>query len=210
MSPIVDLRPSLLRVRDQGRRASCLAFAASSAHEAHAAAEDHLCVEFLFYHAVSRMPGQDPSRGTSLPAAAAALREDGQPAEAAWPYSTAWVTPWVMPSITAHLHKADLQITDLDFDGVAGKLDKSAPVVLGLVITDAFYRPDALGVVPVRSPDVERGGHAVLAVGYGHDALGNAALLVRNSWGNAWGDAGHAWLMREYVERQLHATAVLA
>lgn len=99
---------------------------------------------------------------------------------------------------------------NLGFDGIIAALDTGATVVLGLVITDAFYRPDASGtVVADVRPDIERGGHAVLAVGYGADSNGLPALLIRNSWGDRWGLGGHGWLPRGYVERQLHETAIL-
>jgi C1A family cysteine protease len=97
----------------------------------------------------------------------------------------------------------------LSFDGVVAALNGGAPVVLGLVITEAFYRPDAAGRVPDRPPDTGRGGHAVLAVGHGVDGTGSPELLIRNSWGEAWGIGGYAWLPRAYVDRQLHETAVL-
>lgn len=208
IAPIVDLRHHLHPVRHQGRRSSCLAFAASTAHEAHAAVGEHLCVEYLFFHAVARTPGQNSGAGTTMAAAAKALLDEGQPVEAAWPYTADAVIPWTPPAIASAFHKATLSPGTLDFDGVVAALDAGAPVVLGLVITDAFYRPDAAGAIADVTPDIERGGHAVLAIGHGADAGGEAALLIRNSWGEGWGSGGHAWLPRAYVERQLHETAV--
>lgn len=53
------------------------------------------------------------------------------------------------------------------------------------------------------------GGHAVAAVGYddkrkiknsdvgGQETVG--ALLIRNSWGTGWGNAGYGWLPYNYV-----------
>lgn len=207
--PSLDLRVGLLPVRQQGRRHSCLAFASSTANEHRAAPGEHLSVEYLFYHAVARMPGKNPAAGTTMAAAAAALAAEGQPVETEWPYTADQITPWMPPTITSTLHKATLTPNKLGFDGVIATLDLGAPVVLGLVITDAFFRPDAEGCVPDKAPDIERGGHAVLAVGYGIDAGGAPALLIRNSWGDGWGVGGYAWLPRAYVERQLHETAVL-
>lgn len=98
----------------------------------------------------------------------------------------------------------------LDFDEIAVTLNQGAPVIIGLVITDAFWRPDTDGRIPDLSPDIERGGHAVLAVGHGTWADGVSALLIRNSWGSGWGQGGYAWLSQSYVERNLLQTAILA
>ncbi len=57
------------------------------------------------------------------------------------------------------------------------------------------------------------GGHAVMAVGY-NDVLQiknstagakatTGALLIRNSWGTGWGDAGYGWLPYDYVLKGL-------
>jgi C1A family cysteine protease len=50
------------------------------------------------------------------------------------------------------------------------------------------------------------GGQAVVAVGYDDDRKirsANGALLVRNSWGPAWGDGGYGWLPYAYVLDEL-------
>lgn len=210
MVPSVDLRPYLLPVRDQGRRQSCLAFATSTAHEHHVGPGELLSVEYLFYHAVARMPGADPSTGTTMAAAAAALADNGQPMEAVWPYSLVQATPWAPPTVTTTLYKTAMTPAKLAFADIIAALDQSLPVILGLAITDAFWRPDPAGRIPDLSPDVERGGHAVLAIGHGIWADGVSALLIRNSWGKGWGQGGHAWVSRSYVDRQLLQTAILA
>jgi C1A family cysteine protease len=56
--------------------------------------------------------------------------------------------------------------------------------------------------------DSSYGGHAVLAVGY-DDRLrirsDKGAFLVRNSWGNDWGESGYGWLPYAYVREGLAA-----
>ena len=83
------------------------------------------------------------------------------------------------------------------------------PVLLVLTITTAMYKPDKDAIV--RSAPSERvtAHHAVLALGSGH-ADGADYLLVRNSWGQRWGDRGHGWLHDPYLAPKLITTAVIS
>ena len=148
------------------------------------------------------------SRGEAMLPAEALARE-GQPVETAWPYSPDQLLPWAPPSISDPLLKTTMVLGKAGYANLVAALDNNVPVILGLIITDAFFRPDALGMVPDVIPDIERGGHAVLAVGHGLDPSGQEAVLVRNSWGLGWGLDGYAWLSRSYLDRQLHETATL-
>src|SRR5947209_11100339 len=84
-----DLRGRFGPARDQGGRATCLAFALSDAHAAALAQPGTpLSCEYLFYHA--KQHDKTPAHaGTTIPAIRAALERDGQPVESAWPYLSA-------------------------------------------------------------------------------------------------------------------------
>lgn len=142
-------------------------------------------------------------------ATAEALAQAGQPPETVWPYTQVQMTPWTPPALAAAPLKTRMVPGKLGLGEMILALDRGIPIILGLVITDAFYRPDDNGLVPDRDPDPERGGHAVLAVGHGHASKGQPALLIRNSWGSGWGLGGYAWLSSAYLTRQLHETATL-
>ena len=53
------------------------------------------------------------------------------------------------------------------------------------------------GVVPMPAPHEKVvGGHAVVAVGYDDSAQ---RVIVRNSWGPAWGQAGYFTMPYDYI-----------
>jgi hypothetical protein len=204
-----DLRSTLLAVRAQGNRPTCLAFATSAANENLARVDEHLSVEYLYFHALARTPGSSAHAGTTMEAAAEALLCDGQPAERHWPYLDAVPASWSPPSLSERAFRSELRIGRMTFDEIVAELDEERPVVLGMLISDAFYVPAPDGRITETAKDIVRGGHAILAVGHGSDREGRF-LLVRNSWGTAWGLGGHAWLKQDYVERHLHQTAAIA
>jgi C1A family cysteine protease len=73
----------------------------------------------------------------------------------------------------------------------------------------SFLQTDTPGAIPFPCPnEMAEWGHAVMAVGYddarvivntrcGQQSQG--ALLIRNSWGEEWGDKGYGWLPYDYV-----------
>ena len=186
-----DMRPALLAVRSQGNRPTCLAFATSAANENLSRVDEHLSVEYLYFHAVARTLGFSPDAGTTMEAAAEALLHDGQPTESHWPYLDAVPVGWAPPAFGDPLFRGTLRVGRLSFDDIVKELEAERPVVLGLLISDVFYVPDADGRVVPAIGDTLRGGHAVLAIGHGSDSGGHF-LLVRNSWGAGWGLNGHA------------------
>jgi hypothetical protein len=70
---------------------------------------------------------------------------------------------------------------------------------------------DGKGEIPYPKPGEKvAGGHAILAVGYNDTkkiGASKGALLIRNSWGTGWGDAGYGWLPYDYVLRVWRTTS---
>jgi Papain family cysteine protease len=207
-----DLRPRLGPVRDQGPRPTCLAFAASDLHAAVRAGWTPLSCEAIFFRA-QRRAGRPASVGTTLPALLEALRLDGQPPETDWPYRPAAPAndaAWSPPAQTGDVHRRAGEPATPDWTRLIARLDEGRPVILLITLSRSFYAPDPEGVVrpaQTESPDPALR-HAVLAVAHG--AVGDEpAVLVRNSWGGAWGHDGHAWLTAGFLGPRLFGMALL-
>lgn len=208
----VDLRTSFGLARDQGARPTCLAFAASDTHAALRAGWTPLSCEYAFYHA-QRRACRPPDTGAFLSYMLETLREDGQPEESGWPYLAA--TPadagsWVPPSDVGQLYGRTGGPASHSIDRVIEKLDQGRPLIVLLMLSRAFYLRNPQGIVdagPDELPEPDRR-HAVVAVGHGL-VDEQRAILVRNSWGANWGDAGHGWLTERFLGPRIYAAATL-
>jgi hypothetical protein len=105
----------------------------------------------------------------------------------------------------------------LSADDYLACLAHGFPFLLGFTVFESLdgEQVERTGVMPFpRSGERQLGGHDVLAVGYdtnfhenpdflksGLDPtqVSNRALLIRNSWGTAWGLNGHFWMPLEFA-----------
>ncbi|WP_399259041.1 C1 family peptidase [Terriglobus albidus] len=200
----VDLRKEFGDARDQGRRPTCLAFAASDAHAlVHAQPAEEFSVEFAHYRAAHRMRHYSPMAGTTPDAMFAALAHDGQPLESQWPYLNALPTDlglYAPPAVSRVFRHQGRLLPNLY--SAESTLHLKRPVIMGLALTASFFGIRTLDPLEWDSDGNVMGRHAVLIVGLLKRAVGNA-FLIRNSWGMRWGTQGHAVLSRAYIEPRL-------
>jgi C1A family cysteine protease len=196
-----DLRSSFGNIRDQGARPTCVAFAVSDAHASARGVSELLSVEHLYFHAVVRTSGGHPNEGVSLTKTLEALRLDGQSVETGWPYLDALpadLTSWVAPSTAVPVFKRDRATR---VASILAALDAGQPVVVTFMVSMAFCMAPAGIVHPVTS-DTDIDWHAVVAVGHGRIGT-KPFILVRNSWGESWGDGGYGWVDLEYLSPRM-------
>lgn len=207
-----DLRPLFGSARDQGQRPTCLAFAASDAHASLRNSWIELSCEYAFYHAQSRT-GRSALEGATLESVLDALRYDGQPIEKEWPYlqdapsdPTQWLPP---PSIKVLFKRAGEMSVD-PISVIISQLQQQRPVILLATLSQSFFSPTSEGVIdPQHGEDPEPAmRHAFIAVGHGQ-MDDRPVILVRNSWGSAWGVDGYGWVTENFLAPRLFATAVL-
>ncbi len=86
--------------------------------------------------------------------------------------------------------------------GIKETLVQQLPVMFGFQVYESI-RDANDGKIPYpERGEKQIGGHAVLCVGY-DDALSigasTGAFLIRNSWGEEWGEKGYGWLPYDYL-----------
>jgi len=207
----VDLRQLFGPARNQGARPTCMAFAASDAHAGIRSGWTDLSCEYVFYQA-QRRAGRPPNVGALLSVMLETLRLDGQPAEAGWPYLSATpdISTWSPPNPIGDVFRRNSARTHHAVGEVIQQLDNGQPVIVLLQLSRSFFRAGADGVVDLalgELPDPVRR-HAVVAVGHG-TVDDQPAVLIRNSWGSNWGNAGYAWLTERYLAPRIYAAATL-
>lgn len=72
------------------------------------------------------------------------------------------------------------------------------PVLVTLSVYDTFDNPVNGYIGPRKNPSYNRGGHAIVAVGWDDDKEGIGAFEIKNSWGEAWGDQGYGFVSYNY------------
>jgi C1A family cysteine protease len=207
---LVDLRGSFGPARDQTPRPTCCAFAASDAHAAARAGWEPLSAEWAYYHALKRDGGQ-PDDGATLTAMLATIKSDGQPVENDWPYIRAKITDiksWKPPASSVQLFFRDHDTCTVTVQHVIDRLNAGGPVLITMTISDAFYLPNAEGVIERNEPIDPKRVHAVVAVGQGERGS-TRFVLVRNSWGLGWGLKGYAWIAVDYLTPRLMEAAIM-
>ncbi len=201
----VDLRPMLAPAIDQGTRPLCIPIVVTASHEAcRTQPPEPLAPDALWLSCVTN--GTASREGTTLEAVADALRTDGQPRLADWPFNTAILheaDPIPLAAQASTWHQADLSSVLVANDGIEDDIEDQLAIglVVALIIevTTEFEQATSNGTIEVPPLTAPQGSyHAVLVVG-ARTQERVRALLVRNSWGPGWGAGGYGWLPLDYL-----------
>jgi C1A family cysteine protease len=224
----VDLRPWASPVEDQGALGSCTAQAGAVVIEYYERKSfgRHIESSRLFLYKVTRnLMKMKGDTGAYLRLTMGAMVLFGVPPEKYWAYTDAEEAfdqePPAFCYAFAQNYKTLLYYRH-DPAGVtrAAVLERlktylaaGHPAMFGFTVYSSVAQAETTGRIPFPF-DRERieGGHAVVAMGYddtmtianasGGEAV-RGALLIRNSWGKAWGEKGYGWLPYAYVLKGL-------
>ena len=211
LPPKVDLRPYLTDVEEQVGN-SCVANACAGAYEYLAKRNlgnaGDVSRLFIYYNARYEDDDVENDQGTSMQSAIEGLKKYGACHEDYWPNEEASITE--EPSEEAYSHAANFKIAeaeyvDTDLDLYRHTLADGYPIAFCLNTFTSFDEAtENRGRVPMpKKTEQEReehGWHAMLCVGYlDKDQM----FIVRNSWGQGWGDKGYCYIPYKYV---IHST----
>lgn len=202
----IDHRSRLSPIRDQGERGTCVAFATTAGNELLRRPDIDLSEEFLYWSCKQR--DGFPGEGTNMVTAIVALQEVGQPLEQYFPYIShcSCVPGDYKPSAHAFTNALEFRIANgqrhpLRVGELQRRLIQGQAVVLVLRLHPSFYRTSGGSIPRPEREDYDLGAHAVLVVGYhGKVTESEGYFILRNSWGEEWGDSGYGYLPYAYFE----------
>ena len=185
-APDVDYRPHMLPVRNQGHRGTCASFASSAMKEWQERKDVGLAAymspEFIYDSRCNA-----PTEGMFPRDVMDILSSRGVCFEAVYPYSTTEKVAADIPQVAKDVAikykiKSYAQVTSVDDLKLA--LLNNGPCLMAC----PCYNSSPTFWKPTKPGDAMLGGHATLIVGYTSNSF-----IVRNSWGEAWGDKGYTY-----------------
>jgi len=211
----VDLRKYCTPIFNQGNIGSCTANAAAGICEfsrKKALGVSETVSRLFIYKATRNLMQQTGDTGAYIRTTMGALVLFGAPPEKYWEYSEKEIDsepPAFCYSFAQNYQalkyfrldeqaKSEEKILQNIRETLAGEI----PVMFGFTVYNSI-REAKEGKIPFpEKGESVLGGHAVLAVGY-DDGMrigkSTGAFIIRNSWGDEWGDKGYGYLPYEYV-----------
>jgi len=207
LPPKVDLRlEEHFGVYDQGHLGSCTANAIGAAFhydQVKQGLKDFKPSRLYIYYNERAMEGHvSEDSGAQLRDGIKCLHKLGACHESMWPYVRENFTKKPSPECYEEGRKNRcLQYARVtqSLDEMKACLNEGFPYVFGFIVLSSFMTEEVKNTGIMLMPtaaDKVLGGHAVMAVGYDDD---KQCFIIRNSWGEEWGDKGYFWMPYRYM-----------
>lgn len=201
----VDLRSQCPNVYNQGELGSCV-----SNGTAFSIQYDQIKYKqldqftpsrlFIYYNTRVIENTVNEDSGTTIRDAMKSVSQQGACPETIWPYDITKFTN--KPPTNAytsglqHLVKTYLRV-QLNLNQMKQCLIDGFPFVFGITLYSAFENVGSNGIVNLpQSSEQLLGGHCMACVGYDDS---KQLFIVRNSWGDTWGDHGYCYIPYNYL-----------
>ena len=214
----VDLRSNFSNIKNQGQQGSCLSFTLTSIFEYMmkvSKQEDcDLSEAFLYYNArnLDENESVNNDNGSRFHPSIESLSKYGIALEKYWPYNDSVYN--TRPSDEAYKDAATRKLikalnVERSVDAVKSALADGYPVAASFTLYPSFNQNGAYIQMPTEEEienanNVEQENemyrharHAMTIVGFSDDLQ---MFLVRNSWGEDWGDKGYCYIPYAYVQ----------
>lgn len=200
----VNLKDYFTKVKDQGQIGACTVFAISSIFEyllKRYSDEDTDLSESFVYYNVRHIDGRETEdTGSSFQDVVESIGSQGICTESLHPYTHSLSD---VPSDEAYLDGENRRIikalnVNIKENDIKSAIQEGYPVAISLKIFDSFHATSGFVKRPSESEieSADYGYHAMVIVGYSDDTK---FFLVRNSWGEHFGDKGYCYIPYSYI-----------
>lgn len=205
---VVDLRSKCPPVYDQGHLGSCTANAIGFCYQFDELKQNEsspfVPSRLFIYYNERNMEGHiNQDAGAEIHDGVSSINHIGVCPEEKWPYDISKFTEKPKDECydCAKSHRTvSYKAVNQSISQLKAALINGFPVVFGFSVYSSFESPDVAktGIMPIPKQGEELlGGHAVALVGFDDT---RKVFIVRNSWGDSWGDEGYFYMPYEFIE----------
>lgn len=204
----IDLRHKFASIRNQGGQGSCASFAVASVIESLVGAKNHYSPAFLYWNAREINESTNKDTGASLYDVIKVASSKGDCKEESMPYQADTFT--LAPSAIAIEQALECRVIEAKtvepkLTDIKSALSDGYPVIIAAKIFDSFSETKK-GFVRLPSSEEatksqrsdRHGTHAMVVCGFSDE---ERIFVVRNSWGNSFGDKGYCYIPYAYAQQ---------